>query len=126
MAGHELPRRRREGVPLPRPRHGTPRDWPAVPRQSSVLRLIVMPADGWSPVWVESGTRVRNTPPAELPIAAALAERISRWGEGYASPADRAGYFKRGLVLALRLAEMLGGAASVEFYDGREGILRRL
>lgn len=126
MAGHELPRRRREGLPVPRPRRGTPRDWPAVPRQSTALRLIVMPADGWSPLWVESGTTATNTSPAELPITSALAERLTSWGKGYQSPADRSTYYKRGLVLALRLAEMLGPAASVQFFDGREGILRRL
>jgi hypothetical protein len=85
-----------------------------------------MPAPGWSPLWAESGDTATNISPAELPIRAALADRITAWGNGYDSPADRAEYYKRGLLLSLRLTEDLGPGASVQFFDGREGILRRL
>ena len=126
MAGPELPRRGHEEPSVPQPRRGTARDWPAVPAQQTALRLIMMPAPGYAPLWVESGDRVTNTSPAELSVPRALAQRITAWGHGYDSPAQRSAYYGRGLVLALRLSESLGAGASVQFYDGVENILRRL
>lgn len=126
MAGPDLPRRGHEEPSVPRPRRGTARAWPAVPAQQTALRLTVMPAPGYSPLWLESDNRVTNTAPTELPIPRALAQRLTDWGHGYDSPAQRTAYYGRGLVLALRLTESLGPGASVQFYDGVENILRRL
>lgn len=136
MAVHPVPGKRPFDHRIPRPRCGAD-DLVAeelrgessgrVPAQRMAVRLTMMAEAGCSPLWVEDPDGVLNTAPAELPIPAALSGAIDRWAGAFVDTVEPdPAFFDRGLGLAIRLAESLGPACTVLFFDGRDGCLRRI